>query len=363
MRQRSASLRSRRAKGAGGSETSKRERDDGALTAADYYRVAARLPAARRRRGPREGGALGMPERLQQYVGSDDALLMVVDARLAGALASWIHLIAEDAIGDARAAQARVYVHEAQLFGVEVPRTAPSLRLASVGVWVQQGSGRAVLGSAEADCAGAVDLDVLQATVVTSGAPAATPRLHGMLALAVALLLGRIGRALVRGAVVAPPGGGAWLLVGEEGEGTTTALVRLAAAGWEYLAVEQAILRKDTANGGLAVEGWPGPSAAEADLGAERRRGPADLEGVLALRQAPREETNLRMREDADLLSALLPTSPWLRLDPAGSSGALRALLQGLRLPVFDLRLGLDSYAHPARLAEVLAGLPGGVTR
>lgn len=297
-----------------------------------------------------------MPDRLRQLVGSDEALLLDVDARLGEALASWVRL-APDRASDARRGQARVYVHQAPLLGVEVPRVEPALRVGTVGVWVQE-TGRAVLGSGEGDCAGAVDLDVLQATVVTNNAQGRGQCLHTMLGMAVGLLLGRLGRALVCGAVVAPPGRGAWLLVGEEGAGKTATLLRLAAAGWEYLAVEQAMLRR-APDGGLSVEGWPGPAAAEAELAGARRQGAAELDGVLMLQQAPQEETRVSPRHDVDVLGALLPTSPWLRLDQQSAAGVLRALRQGMRVPLFDLRLGLDSYADPGRLADVLEGLPG----
>jgi hypothetical protein len=296
-------------------------------------------------------------DRLRQFVGSDEALLLDVDARLEGALGSWIRLGPDAATApEGRLAQARIYVHQAPLSGAEVPRVEPALRVGSVGVWPQE-SGRAVLGSGEGDCAGAVDLDALQATIV-SGAQGLPQRLRTMLGMAVGLLLGRLGRALVCGAVVAPPGGGAWLVVGEEGAGKTGTLVRLAAAGWGYLAVEQAVLRR-AASGALSVEGWPGPAAAEEELVGARRRGAADLTGVLMVRQAPREETALSPRRDLDVLGALLPTSPWLHLDQQGAAGVLRALRQGARVPTYDLRLGLDSYAEPGRLAEVLEELPG----
>lgn len=297
-----------------------------------------------------------MTDRLRQFVGSDEALLLDVDARLGAALASWIRP-APDGAADGRQAQARVYVHQAPLFGGEVPRVEPALRVGSVGVWLQE-SGRAVLGTGEGDCAGAVDLDVLQATVVMSGAQGVEQRLHTMLRMAVGLLLGRLGRALVCGAVVAPPGGGAWLLAGEEGAGKTGTLMRLAASGWGYLAVEQAVLRR-AGNGGLWVEGWPGPAAADEELAGARHEGAAPLAGVLLVRQAPREETRLSPRPDLDVLGALLPTSPWLRLDQQGATGVVRALRQGARVPTFDLRLGLDSYADSGRLVEVLEDLPG----
>ena len=59
-----------------------------------------------------------------------------------------------------------------------------------------------------------------------------------------------------------------------------------------------------------------------------------------------------------DLLSALEPESPWLRLDQLGVGGILRAMHGGLRLPTFELRQGLDTYADHRRLGEVLDALP-----
>jgi hypothetical protein len=297
-------------------------------------------------------------DRLRRYVTGDDALVLDVDARLAAALGRWVQLGPDAGAPDARRAQARVHVHEAPVLGVEVPRIPPTLRVGTVGVWLREEAGTAVLGSGEADCAGAVDLHVLQATVVTSASAGPAPRLYTMLELAVGMLLGRIGRALVRAAVVAPPGGGAWLLVGEEGTGTTTTLLRLTAAGWKYLAIDQAILGRRAGSGSLTVEGWPGPEAAE--LVGARRLGEADLEGVLLLRQAPLQETGLLRRRDLDIHTALLPSSPWLRLDTQGASGVLRTLRQGVRAPVFELHLGLDSYSSPGKLAELLGELPGG---
>ena len=288
---------------------------------------------------------------------SDGALLIDVDARLECLVSPWVALEpALPPIGVQPAA--RLYLHEAPLLGVEVPRTTPALRVGSVGVWLRPDSSGAVLGAVERDCAGAVDLDVLQATVVTSVTSGVARRLHAMLTLAVALLLGRLGRAVVSAGAVVAPDGGAWLAAGDEGTGTANTVRRLVASGWSCLSVERALLRQEAGHGGVVVEGWPEtPAAASADELAPRPSS-ASLAGVLLVRQTPQEETVLIPRAKGDLLAALSPTSPWLRLDQTGAAGILRALRSGLAVPVYDLHLGLDSYASPWRLAETLAGLP-----
>jgi hypothetical protein len=298
-----------------------------------------------------------LSDRLQQPLMSDGALLIDVDARLECLVSPWVALEPALALTGVQPA-ARLYLHEAPLLDVEVPRTTPTLRVGSVGVWLRQDAGRAVLGAAEQDCAGAVDLEVMQATVVTSVTSGVRPRLHAMLTLAVSLLLGRLGRALVSAGAVVAPGGGAWLLVGDEGGGAATALRRLVASGWSYLSAERALLRQQDEHGCVEVEAWPEMPAAESADELAPRRCSAPLAGLLLLRQTPQEETVLAPRAEGDLLAALSPTSPWLRLDQAGAAGILRALRFGLEAPVYDLHLGLDTYANSARLADVLAGLP-----
>lgn len=302
-----------------------------------------------------------MSERLQQILMSDGALLLDVDARLEALVSPWVAL-RPSAAPDHDQPAARLYLHEAPLLGVEVPRTAPTLRIGSVGVWLRQDAGRAVLGAAEQDCAGAADLDVLQATVVTGVSSGVAPRLHAMLTLASALLLGRLGRALVTAGAVVAPGGGAWLVADREGVGTATTVRRLAAAGWPCLSAERVMLCQECGHGGVVVEGWPATSAESEDVPVAPC-GAAPLAGVLLLRQAAPEPTALLPRGEGDLLSALTPASPWLRLDQSGAAGIVRALRFGLSAPVFDLCLGLDSYASPERLADALADLPVGAGR
>jgi hypothetical protein len=289
---------------------------------------------------------------------SDGVLLLDVDARLEWLVSPWVALRPAAAANGAQPA-ARLYLHEAPLLGVEVPRKSPTLRVGSVGVWLRPDAGRAVLGAAEQDCAGAADLDVLQATVVTGVTSGVAPRLHAMLTLAAALLLGRLGRALVASGAVVGPGGGAWLLAGGAGSGTATTVRRLVTAGWPYLSAERVLLRQNGRRGGVVVEAWPETSDADSAEVLSQRCDAAPLDGVLLLRQVPQEPTVLRLRDEGDVLTALAPTSPWLRLDQSGAVGVVRALRFGLQAPVYDLQLGLDTYASPERLAEVLAGLPG----
>jgi hypothetical protein len=231
-----------------------------------------------------------------------------------------------------------------------------------VGVWLNKESGRAMLGAAERDCAGAVDLEFRQATLVSSASSETVPRLHTALTLATSLLLGRLGLALVHAGAVVQPGGRAWLLTSKEGNGAGgghTVFARLMMAGWPSLAIHSVVLREDGVRGSIVVEGLPErDDAAQMEPPWGRHVGSADLAGVLILRSTPPQPTVLVRMPDMDLLGALEPESPWLRLDQAGVRGVLRAMHGGLRLPTFELRQGLDTYADHERLAAVLEALP-----
>jgi hypothetical protein len=305
----------------------------------------------------REGSPI-VPDRIKRHLLLDDSVLLDVDPRLESAVSSWIPL-ASCRSGGGDQAESRIFVHTAPLLGVKVPNTTPTLRIGSVGVWLNQESGRAMLGAAERDCAGAVDLQYRQATLVASACAEAVPRLHTALTLATALLLGRLGRALVHAGAVVQPGGRAWLLICQQGNGGHTAFVRLMMAGWPSLAIHSVVLRENGVRGSIVVEGLPErEGAAQMEPGGGRHVGSADLAGVLILRSTPPQPTLVVRRPETDLLSALEPESPWLRLDQPGAAGILRAMHGGLRLPTFELLQGLDTYADHARLADVLDALP-----
>lgn len=299
-----------------------------------------------------------MNERIQRHLLLDDSVLLDVDPLLEHAVSSWVPLQSCRS-GSSGQAASRVFVSTAPPLGVEVPSTTPTLRVGSVGVWLNTESGRVMLGAAERDCAGAVDLRYLQATLVASGSAEAVPRLHTALTLATSLLLGRLGRALVHAAAVVQPGGRAWLLIGKDGDGGHTAFVRLMMAGWPSLAIHRVVLTEGGVPGSMVVEGLPElEGAAQMEPGWGRHVGSAELAGVLILQFTPQQPTLLVRIPELDLLSVLEPESPWLRLDQPGAAGIHRALHGGLRLPTFELRQGLDTYTAPERLAEVLDALP-----
>jgi hypothetical protein len=308
-----------------------------------------------------------VPDRIQRHLLPDDSVLLDVDRRLERAVSSWVALDGCRGNGGDGGAQwaSRLYVHHAPMAGADPPPRPPTLRVGAVGVWLpHESGGRAQLGAAECHFAGSVDLQWRQAALVTDGSDAAAPHLHTALTLATALLLGRLGRALVQAAAVVQPGGRAWLLTDPERVGClAAAFARLTQAGWPGLAIHRVVLRQDGESGAVAVVGLPErEGVAGTDAGWTRHVGSAELAGVIVLRSTPPEPTVLVRMAEADLLTALTPESPWLRLDRSGAAGVLRALQTGLRLPTFELRQGLDTYADRGRLAEVLEALPRGGT-
>ena len=74
---------------------------------------------------------------------------------------------------------------------------------------------------------------------------ASTYELQGALTLSSALLLGRIGRALIHAAAVVDPFDRGWLLVGDSHAGKTTTCATLISAGWRFVADDQVVLRTD----------------------------------------------------------------------------------------------------------------------
>jgi hypothetical protein len=194
--------------------------------------------------------------------------------------------------------------------------------------------------------------------------------------LACALLLGRLGGALVHAAAVLPPGGGAWLLVGDTHVGKTTTTVNLVRGGWSYLSDDHVVLHRD-AGGRLAVEGLPRPfhldegyeegvvhrvrgttDAMERFPGAWRRTAP--LAGILLPGIHADEPTALGPASAGSALAALLRQSPWLLADRGCAPRVLALLREAALLPAHALSLGLDTYADPALLAERLGALRDG---
>jgi hypothetical protein len=211
------------------------------------------------------------------------------------------------------------------------------------------------------------------------GRAAAGWEVYSACTLACALLLGRMERALVHAAAVADPDGGAWLLVGDAYAGKTTTCVNLVTAGWGYLSDDHVVLGRGGA-GGVEVEGWPrafhldegwaegAPTGKRTtvdprDRWAERWRPAAPLAGLLFPRVEAGRPTELAHQPAAAALAGLLRQSPWLLADRAAAPGVLALLKEAATHPARGLRLGLDTYGDPPRLAGLVAGVTGVATR
>lgn len=258
------------------------------------------------------------------------------------------------------------------------PTGERTLELGTVHAWV---TGDRALMLGPEDVHASVDL---HAGVAELRAPeceassAAEWALYYATTLACALLLGRMGRALVHAAAVAPRGAGAWLLVGDTHVGKSTTTVNLLRAGWNYLSDDHVVLYRD-GEGRLAVEGLPRPfhldegyedgavhrvrgttDATERFPGAWRRTAP--LGGLLFPCIHADEPTALGPAGAGDALAALLRQSPWLLADRGCAPRVLALLREAALLPARSLRLGLDTYTNPPLLAERLAELRDATT-
>lgn len=225
---------------------------------------------------------------------------------------------------------------------------------------------------------GRILLADLSATISVSTEEDADPAaaVYSMLTLSAALLLGRLGAALVHAGGIVDPTGGAWLFAGDTHAGKTTTCVSLADAGWRFLADDQVVLRE--VEGAIVSEGWP--RLAHLDAGYDRReitdqRIAADVGErwsrhaangtvrtaavhavVLPAVEAERR-TSVRRVSPADALSVIVRQSPWLLADRVVAPRVL-ALLQATSLrPAYALTLGRDSYGNGALLGALLGAL------
>jgi hypothetical protein len=252
-----------------------------------------------------------------------------------------------------------------------------TLRLGNVAVWVA-GDGAHLEGRA-APVRGGVDLAAGRAALGwDEGADphAAADALYSMATVSSALLLGRLGRALVHAAAVVAPDGRAWLLAGDTHAGKTTTCVNLLAAGWRYVSDDHVVLSAEGATGGVIVEGWPrafhldegwedgAPTGRRGELDAAARwpgrwLRTAPLGGCLFPRVQAGEATALLPAAPADALAALVRQSPWLLADRAAAPAVMSLLQRAAAAPAYGLRLGLDTYRDRALLVRRLAPAVG----
>jgi hypothetical protein len=247
------------------------------------------------------------------------------------------------------------------------PDAEPTFRFASTAGWLD-GEGGVDLCSDSGSVAGRVEPARDRARLhVAAGEPAAT-ELHDQAAVAAALLVDGLGRALLHAAGVVGPGG-AWLLAGDSRSGKSTTCVTLVDGGWDYLSDDQVVL--SDAAGTVGVEGWPrrfnldAPPPAGRALwraamdprerwpGREHRGGP--LAGLLFPRIEAASPTQLAPVRPADVLGRLIRAAPWLLFGAAGASRLLALPATAAAAPSYSLRLGMDSYRNPEALLRCLA--------
>jgi hypothetical protein len=299
----------------------------------------------------------------------DGRLRVEAHPRLLPMLTRWLPLLPHDTPADPAGSVIRV------LPTADAPPRAPephrTLQLGGVDAWVD-GDFAVFAGGPEAWGAvaladGVAELRVAEGAEASVGAMWA---LYSACTLSAALLLGRMGRALAHAAAVAPPDGLAWLLVGDARAGKTTTCANLTTAGWRYLSDDHVVLYRD-GDGRVAVEGWPRPF--HLDVGydggtVERERGETDprerwpggwqrtapLGGMLFPRVEADAPTMLERAQAGTALAGLLRQSPWLLADRPAAPRVLDLLRDTALLPAHGLRLGLDTYTQPARLAEIV---------
>lgn len=302
--------------------------------------------------------------RLVSALLSDGALVLDVEAALADTVEPWLPLVLP-AIGR-EPAGARVRVRRG---GPPArPPGDPVLTLGPVETWIDGAS--AIVRARHEPVGCAIDLGAPAAEVRVAATTTITRALYSMLTVTSALLLNRMGRALVHAGAVVGPDGGAWLVVGDGRSGKSTTCVNLVSAGWGLLADDQIVLARSGQR--VVAEGWPRtihldqgweighPTGRRRDLdprtlGVEHR--PVGVEGVLLTRVEPDGRTVLEPATAADVFSQLVRQSPWLLADP-GANGPVRDLLSGVsRQRRGTVVLGPDTFNRPDLLLERLAPL------
>jgi hypothetical protein len=308
------------------------------------------------------------PVGYSQALLADGSLGLHVAADVAETVAPWRPRLPEE-FATLRADAASLVVRRGPAVRA-LPDAAPLLELRRLRVWMLPSGTHALLADTAGHLSAEVDLDARRATVhipdPQRAAAEAAVEVFAALSVASALLLTRLGRALVHAAAVVVPGGGALLFAGGTFSGKTTTCLTLARVGWEWLSDDHVVLGDDGA-GGVSVAGWPrrfnldtGPAGRPAGV---RMRGdpPAGWRASAAAgalvfsRIEAALPTALEPVAPAAALGMLLDQSPWLLADRAGARPVLALLQCAARLPAFALRLGLDSHHDPAVLRTALA--------
>jgi hypothetical protein len=298
----------------------------------------------------------------------DGRLRVEAHPRLVPALTRWLPFLPGDTPADPDGSVIRVLPGGS---APALPDTRRTLHLNGVDAWVDRDE--AVLSGGDAVW-GTVDLAGGTAEIrIAEGAEEADRTswiAYSAGTLSSALLLGRMGRALAHAAAAAPRDGDAWVLVGDARAGKTTTCANLIAAGWCYLSDDHVVLFRD-AEGRVAAEGWPRAFHLDEGYDAgtptgrrgsddprvrwpDRWRRTAPLRGMLFPRVQADASTERLPAEAGSALAGLVRQSPWLLADRGCAPRVLSLLRDAALLPTFALRLGMDTYTDPARLARIV---------
>ncbi len=312
-----------------------------------------------------------MTSRITLDLVEDGAVRLALDRAVYPLAERWIPRgLGEPRDGPARATIS-VRAHRAPLLR---PTGRATLALGGVAAWVEEGGSSVVLRGAMPASGGVLNRAAGQSQLQVDPACArdAGADLYSMLTVSAALLLAGLGRALVHAAAVVAPDGDAWLLVGDARSGKSTTCATLAPAGWGYLSDDQVVL--EAREYGVYVEGWLRPFHLDAageggeptgerrevhptELGLEGWRRTAPLAGVILPVVAAGEPTLLTPVAAPDALAGLVRQSPWLLACPDTAATTLAVLRRAAECRAFALRLGLDTYRQPARLAAAFGCL------
>lgn len=306
----------------------------------------------------------------------DGALALVYDSALAHLVECWLP---RHPAGRATSPQAEIEVVSGSLpvLPVEDP---PTLRLGNVDARYLAPDEQVVMTPrAEGGVRGLIELSPRRALLCVDAearGDVAAADIYSMLTVSAALLLGRLGRALVHAGAVVAPAGSAWAVAGDAKSGKSTLCADLIAAGWAYLSDDQIVLWTDSGLERLRIEGWPrdfhldegwgrgAPTGARRgvdprSLGPGRWQRSAVLAGTLMPEVAGESPTTVSSVQPTETLTALVRQAPWLMADPAAAPAGLELLRAAARLPAYRVSLGRDAFGDAAVLLAALRGAGG----
>jgi len=307
---------------------------------------------------------------IRQKLLRDGSLILSFDESLRSAVSEWMPSLPEESVDDhPEGPSIRVDHGDIDPFDGS---GMPSLMLGRVKAWVDSGRGFAALTSSDGDVHARADLESRVANVVVSAEREPLPAdVTSLLTITAALLLVRDARTAMHSAGVVDPGTGkAWVLCGDTHSGKSTTTANLIKAGWLYLSDDYVVLSR--AGEEIEIEGWPddfhidegwarGESTGvrstmrEADLPAGRRLESATLGGILFTRVSADEKTVVTPIAPVVALERLMRQSPWLVADSESAGKVLQLLSDAASTPCGELRLGLDTYRDPDKLAAVIS--------